>query len=117
MHADTDTGADVTARVLATIEQARDIHAAIPPENPFEAITLHGMQIAAAAVRLVAATSGDRVYRPWWGAEADDVGQCCVACQRAVLFGEAWSDIDHQPDCPAMQIDAAIRAAGEAGHV
>lgn len=59
--------------------------------------------IAAAAVRLVAGSPA--IDREWW--RLDDGG--CIACPAA----EASGITIHAANCPAMQLDAAICAAGE----
>lgn len=61
--------------------------------------------IAAAAVRLV--------EDPYWWLASDEYEYRCNVCGGTGLLPVS---VTHAPDCRAMALDAAIRAAGEAGH-
>lgn len=129
MRADTDTG-DVTARALALIGDAQ-VMAARPVSQgllgtlEYNAHLRHAVpllaDIAAAAVRLVAFAAERNGDWPWWGWTGED-GAGCIGCladdddlDDPISFTDDWSAFPHEPECWAMQLDAAIRAAGEAG--
>lgn len=145
MHADTDTGADVTARALAAVEAARaraDATDAAVDEMAARSdrgtTHWHGCEaehprckvyaasaaaradvpllamIAAAAVRLVTKRQTNNEDDPWW-IEYDIDSRHCVGCQEGAERFSLTSDFPHADDCPALELDAAIRAAGEAG--
>lgn len=62
--------------------------------------------IASAAVRLV------EVDPRWWWLGGDDDEYRCISCGGN---GGYPVKVAHAPNCPALALDAAIRAAGEAG--
>lgn len=66
--------------------------------------------IAAAAVRLTMRTVPNG--EPWYLA-TDGRDGWCWACE--ATGGHRAMPFDHAPGCPALALDAAIRAAGEAG--
>lgn len=101
-HADTDTGADVTARALAGVAAA--LSGLSPEASSYLLRKISpALDIAAAAVRLTADPA-------WWQGESVMGRLTCVGCFE---YGNELHC--HAPDCRAMALDAAIRAAGEAG--
>lgn len=74
---------------------------------------LHLVRLAWAAVGLVGRENQEALPSPWW-ALGDDLewGRkwrwfTCVGCMRGAETEQA---IDHAIDCPALEIDAAIRS-------
>lgn len=125
MASDTDTGArDVTAAALAYVEAAKGRADAIGDDMaPFDlapgstrghyAMYESMIDIILDDVPLLAAIASAAVrLGPRWWVFSDGYGRTrCTQCY-AWTEGDS-SDLEHAAGCRAMQLDAAIRAAGE----
>lgn len=125
----TNSNTDVTAAALARIEAARAFAERVDGNQAYHPLWRAAIEsvdvpilagIAAAAVRLVEfqRDRGGVEDWPWWGWQGED-GAGCYGClgsddalDNPIGDGAGWDEFPHADDCRAMQLDAAIRAAG-----